>query len=409
MVGCAESDPLRSDGPGGPVPRVEVSVGFSDAPLEGTIFLSPEEESVGWRYSVDVDEDGQFDHVGVLEARIGFLYRFSSPGIHRIAIELEGPAGAEVTEWPVVVNDPEAIRLLAQRSIVTADPSGGATFEGITIDPAGAWLYLGDFSRQQVFRADAATLEPLGPPVDVPAWGGPEGLSVIPSDTLLLVGHKRSSLSVVALPEMTLRRQLPMPGEFYVQALDDTLALTSGMGVNVFDIRTGDGVASAGIQNAWHFSVSPAADRVAVLEERESIIHLLTLPGLAEIGRIPLPVLGVDLVAFDPAGDRLYVMGRGDGVARFVLVDPTEGRILRNLPLAPGGCSWFCVANPTATSSTGRYVAMEAASGVYVIDTEVDLPLYHTSVGLSVAAAPAGDGFYVLRPDGLLSRIEVDP
>src|SRR5687768_13008669 len=79
--------------PSGPAPEVSVSLGFGEPPLEGVLSLAPGAESANWGYSIDLDEDGQVDHEGVLEREIGFAYRFVTPGVHHIAVELSGPDG----------------------------------------------------------------------------------------------------------------------------------------------------------------------------------------------------------------------------------------------------------------------------------------------------------------------------
>ena len=364
------------------------------------------------------------DHAGTLEREIGFAFRFDAPGVHHIAVELSGPNGEQTIDLPVIVNDPQAVRILSQRSLIDPNSDDGE-FEGLTMDRSGRFLYVGDFENSLIYQVDPATLQVLGGPLPLPSpsppFGRAEGLSVTPYDSLLIVAHKHQGLSTVAIPAMTVRRWVPAEADFFVHALDDTLALTrSGSRLLLVDTRSGATLRHASIQGAWHFAVSEARDLVAVLAfsevEAEALV-LVSLSTFEEVGRIQLHELAsAQVVAFDPNEEKIYVVGqrgRGDE-SHFVLVDTTSRSVLLSLPLGPGACRWFCVANPTATAPSGRYVAMEQGGGVYFIDTALDLPRYYTGfrsglAGMSVAASPVEDAFYLLRSDGLLAKVRLEP
>lgn len=417
---CGQGDgPTDRVEPSGPPPGIAVSLGFGGPPLEGFLYLHPTATTEDWGYSIDLNEDDQADHEGIVGRDIGFAYRFESPGVHRIRVDLTGPDGPQTIDAPVVVNDPNAVHILAQRQIVLGGPFLDFSFEGITTDRNGTAVYVADFWQNEIFRLDPSDLQDLGPSLKRPRDRGFEALSVPPSDTLLFVMHKDFGMTVIAIPSMEFRRNIPVEGDFFAHAIDDTLALTTGWGhFSLIDTRSGSHIRALPIPAAWHFSVSPNGSMAAVLNvARPAAVHLVGLLDLQEIDRIDFPNLfSVSTVAFDPAGDRLYVMGSDGQDAHFLLVEVASRTVLLTLPLGPGRCG-YCVANPVATLPSGRFVAMEWGGGTYFIDTELDLPRFHTGIrvgnnffaaGLSVAASPVEEAFYLLRPDGFIQKVRIE-
>ncbi len=410
---ACEGDGTVAPEPMGPEPDFSVSVGFGDPPVEGFARLTPTPESRSWRYELDLDDDGIADHSGILEREIAFRYALSTVGVHRIRVALEGPTGTVTRERVVVVNDPEdGIQVLAQRQIPVEDPSVTG-FEGIAVDRSGEVLFASSFSDGKIYPLSTVDLSPIADPVEVAT--GPEGLSVIPSDSLLVVSHKRFFLTVITLPSLEVRRVIE-PGDFlsgfFVHALTDDEALVgTSSGLRLLSLEDGATLAEAPIRNAWHFDIAPDGGTVALTQNLEGAadsLHLLALPGLNLLRSFQLPVIG-RIVAFDSDG-RLYVMGWDDEGRRFLVVDPLTGEIATDMALDSQGCILgLCAANPAAVSSSGRYVAFEQYPGVIIVDTGLDLPLYRFEHGGSVAASPSGDVFFVLREDGLVSKIIVQP
>jgi sugar lactone lactonase YvrE len=420
-LGCTSDGP-RTGPPmaSGPPPVVSISLGFGESPLEGFVRLTPTFGSANWRYAVDIDEDGQQDHEGILEREIGFAYRFVSLGVHHVTATLFGPEGDEAIEIPLVVNDPEAVRVLNQRAIVDPNSIGHGPFEGITMDLAGRSLFVGDFGRSEIHRLDPTDLRSLAGPLPLPQHPSirfrarAEGLAVNPSDSLLIVASSGFSLFVVAIPSLLLRRELNIEGSFFVHAIDDTLAMSTGSGLVLVDTRSGTTLRRTPIPGAWHFSVSPDKELVAVIARSEAPgIHLVSLSTFDEIARIDLSgLIRPNVVAFDPYEAKLYVMGTREVSSRFLLIDIPSRTVVLDMLLGPGTCG-YCVANPTATASNGRFVAMEQGGGVYFIDTSLDLPRYYIGLrspnqGMSVTASPIEDVFYLLRSDGLLLKVRIE-
>ncbi|MGH7587208.1 MAG: hypothetical protein ACRELU_01315 [Gemmatimonadota bacterium] len=410
-LGCEDSAVAPPE-PSGPEPEFTVSIGFGDPPVQGFARLSPSPESLFWRYSIDIDEDGSPDRSGVLGQEIDFAYTFSSVGVHRIRAELVGPSGAVTRERVVVVNDPgDGIQVLAQRRI---DQSSG--FEGIAVDRSGDLLFASDFGLGRIHPLSTVDLSPLASPLEVQT--GPEGLAVIPSDSLLLVSHKRFYFTVIALPSLEIRRVIENPGGsfvsgFFVRALTDERALVgTSSGFRLLSIEDGTTLAEAPFRNAWHFAVSPDGQTLALTQSLEGAadsLHVLTLPDLTRLLSFRLPVVA-RIVAFDPDG-QLHVLGWDEDFDwRFLVVDPMTGEVGTSMVLESQGCILgFCAANPAAVSSSGRYIAFEQFPGIIIVDTEVDLPLYRFEHAGSVAAAPTGDVFFVLQSDGLVSKIAIEP
>lgn len=416
VSGCkGASSSLHEPGlPAGPAPIVSASLGFGESPVEGFLYLRPSESTTAWTYSVDVDEDGRADHQGILEGEIGFAYRFAAPGVHRIRVSLEGPGRNETSEVPVVVNDPNAVQILVQRDIDGSDPD--AIFEGIAVNRAGTALFVGDFVHSRIHQLDPVDLATTGPPLELrraefEPRGGAEGLSITPSDSILLVAHKYFAFSVVGIPSMEIRRSLQMEGEFFIEALDETTALSIGRTeVVLVDTRTGESIRRLGLPTTRHFASHPAG-RVAVLDGHgpPPTLHIVSLPELEEVGHVPLPQLEfANIVAFDPAGDRVYVVGSdSERRAIFVLIDVATTRVLMTMSLGSRHCIMFWVANPVATLAGGRYVAIEQADGVYFIDTALDLPRFHALVGRSVAASPVENEVFSLEGDGVVTKARI--
>jgi DNA-binding beta-propeller fold protein YncE len=276
--------------------------------------------------------------------------------------------------------------------------------------PVGGHVYAGDFSQGALHQVSATDLTTERPALDLEY--GPEGLAVSRSEGRLFIIHKYEYLNVVSIPEMELVRSMEPFYGYFIRLVGEDHALIGGQfgDIQLVNRETGEVLRSS--PGSWHFDVSPSEDRVAVLHYRDSFeIRLLSLPELTELTVLPLDgVPFADAVAFDPDGSRLYVIGEDSLGERFLAIDLASGDVVRDLRLEGGGCSFYCAANPVAVSSSGRYVFFEQhQSGVLVVDTELDMPLYRAPVTGSVAAAPADDIFYVLRPDGLLSKVAVRP
>jgi DNA-binding beta-propeller fold protein YncE len=429
LIGCGRSEqtmPLDPSIPPpaiGPAPTVKISLGVGESPVEGEVFLSPPEGSQTWRYWVDLDEDGVGDREGTLALGIGFRYRFTEPGVHNIRVILTGPAERQETiDLPIVVNDGGPIRVLAVGRI-DVDPLSGAIFEGIAMSHSGDAVYIASFFGGDLYRLDPMTLEVTGH-IEI----GPrvEGLAIPPSDQFLYAAFKGHDAASVDLASFTVARFFENPGEiggFFIAAPQDGRALIGGQGpLGLIDMETGailDRFRAPGEEftSTWHFDISPDGQSAAVISRGEGQgLHIMDMNTLDSIRELPLGEMTFpEIVAFHPSGERLYLFGYSENVGGlFVVLDVETGELKQRLVLGPGSCGSFCVANPTATSLSGRYVAVEWQGGAYFIDTETDLPEHSitpffgfSAPGFSVAASPVEDVFYFLRSDGLVQKIAI--
>lgn len=408
--------------PEGPAPFVEVSLGFGDVPVEGEVFLSPPAGSRNWRYEIDLDEDGRSDREGVLGLGIGFRYRFATPGIHRIRTILTGPEDDPVEiESLVVANDQGAIRILAAGQVPPVDPDW-VSFEGITMTHSGDALYVANYSGGSLHRVDPATFSVTGVIEDM--GYSIEGISIAPGDGTLYATYKYRHMAAVDLATFELERffERGSPAGFFIHAVDEHHALIGGEGaLALVDMRTGvivrrfDAPGSE-FTDTWHFALAPDGQAAAVIVyDGEYSLHLVDVSTLQSVGRMPLGRMTYPRsLAFHPQGDRLYVIGyQEDEGALFMALALETGEILREVRLGSLFCSLYCVASPTATLRSGRFVAFEWHGGAIFIDTELDLPRHSIPglgglTGFSVTASTVEDVFYFLRSDGLIQKVAIE-
>jgi hypothetical protein len=208
ILGCndsgGEAGPIEPPPPTGPTPSVEVTLGFGDAPVEGTVFLTPPTGSAHWRYSIDLDEDGIPDHEGALGLRIGFRYRFAQAGVHSIRTVLTGPdERRHEVESLVIVNDQGPIHIIAASRVLPLDPMR-ISFEGITMSHAGDALYVANYSGGSLHRLDPTTLSVTG--IIEEMSYSVEGLAVSPLDSFLFATYKYTHIAVVDLKDFEIER-----------------------------------------------------------------------------------------------------------------------------------------------------------------------------------------------------------
>lgn len=394
---CGSDDPSGPARPSGPEPAVLVDHDFGEPPVEGTLRIIPGSGTAGWSYRVDAIPPETTDRAGDLNAPVAVPYRFESHGVHLIRVELIGPEGPVIVEKAIVVLDPESdFEVLAQRPVEEIWPDAAlhdALYpEGIVMDPDGRWLYAANYPSGELVRINPATLEVVD---RLQLARQLEGLSVTPTGDRLFAVHKGIGLSVVDLSSFT---ATSMPASVahghFIQALDQVYALVSGSGLFArVDMERGVVEENAAHVGAHpHFDVFPDGQRVVagVSPWQElPFLEILSLPSLSSLRSIPIEELAsIQIVAVDPAGDRLYVIGRRGGETRFVLVDADTGEVLTSTGLGSKAC--VCVANPVVTYASGRYIAFEHGGSVVVVDTELDLPRYLFEPGDPLAGGPSG-------------------
>jgi DNA-binding beta-propeller fold protein YncE len=409
ILGCSDG-PSAPAGASGSIPSITVDRDFGEPPVAGTLRIVPGTDTVGWNYGVEAVPPATEGRTGELDAEVAIPFRFESPGVHVIRVELFGPGEPIVVDKPIIVVDPDSdFEVLAQRRADEIWPDAvlnDVLFpEGIVMDREGRWLYAANYPSGELVRIDPATLEVVDR-LQLPRQL--EGLTITPTGDRLFAVHKGHGLSVVDLSSFTATSIPPSVAEgHFIQALDDVHAIVSGHSsfatVDVDRMIVESEVTH--LQAHPHFGVFPDGQRVvAGVSPYQDVpfLEILSLPSLSPLQSIPIEELqAIQMVAVDPDGERVYVIGRRDDETRFVLVDAITHEILESVSLGPNGC--ICASNPVASFASGRYVAFERGGAVVVVDTELDLPRYLFDVGdplaggpSSVAAQPDSDVVFVL-------------
>jgi hypothetical protein len=371
----------------------------------GELILDPIPGEDVWRYEVDLDADGTIEFASLLTELVELFYRFETPGVHPIRIRLTFEEFEEEVERLAVVNDPDAIEVLAERKL--PDP-GPPIYEGITIDHAGEALYVGNYWEGILYRIDPTTLADLTPPIQLNPQI--EGLATAPSDSLLFVARKNFAMSIVAIPSMEFRRRLA-PSGFFVKPLSESTIVVGGQDFGVFDFMIGDFVVQR--PDAWHFSISPDQSRIAALDlPNEPFASLYTLPDLVLEQTIRIDGLEpLYTVQFDPSGEVFYVMGWTGEQMAIVVIDAASGVQAGSTSIPNSAICHLCAANPTAVSANGRYIAFEGSlPGLVIVDTELRAPRFELRgpVGGAVTASPTEPNvFFTVSNTGLLAKIRI--
>ncbi|HUF90046.1 MAG TPA: hypothetical protein VMR66_08700 [Gemmatimonadota bacterium] len=391
-AGCDSSSSPAAPTASGLAPHVEFDVSFGEAPLTGTLRLTPFQNSVGWRYRVE--GLGEEPVEGAIEDAVSLAYRFESVGSHRVRVEVIGDDDPVVVEKRLVVTDPDSdFEVLGLLPVEEIWSGGGATLpEGIVLDAREVYLYVADYPRGEVVEIDAGTMEPSNVERRFHLLAGAEGLDLTPSGQLLLAAHKQSMFSATWLRGDAPGWQTEGIGEHYVEVLDESHALVSGLPLVLVNLDRREVEHEAASFHARHFAVDRQRGRVAVANLSDGAIEILELPSLEALRTIPLDPFHSALVAFDPHEDKAYAVAEDEaGLAWFLVFNPTTGARLSTTPLGTPGCSGFCAANPVTTFGEGRFVAFEQPSSVLVVDTALDQPRYRFGTPpIGVIGGPAG-------------------
>lgn len=410
--------------PPGTAPTVDTTVGFGDPPVSGTVTIRRQEPSEAWSFSVDLDSDGDAEASGEVGNGADVPFVFTTPGIHRIRVELSLEGERFQTERLVIVNDLAASEVLRTVAI-PADGEPELGLEGITLGEgaAGLELYVAMAFAKRVFRLDPITLE-VQSEISLAAQAGNtlEGMDLDPTGEFLYVVSKHHQLFSLATPDLTVDRVVGISGAtFTVHALSPRIVLTGGGGpVSQVDTRDGTILNARSILGAVNFAVSADGAALALIQRSDNgqrFIRLLQVPSFVDLETVELPAGFEPVVtAFKPSGDKVYVLGKeagASGLVRFLVIEVTTGEIAKDQPLEECGiCLSSTIANPYAVSFDGRFVIFPSDLGAYVVDSALDLPTLR--IGgfegcCNAAASPTAYEFYFAQTSGEVSIVRLSP
>jgi hypothetical protein len=385
-------------------PTVDLSVGFGDPPVTGVVEVRRQDPSDPWSFSVDLDANGSVDAAGQVGNGADVPFEFTTPGIHRVRVELSLGGQRFQTERLVIVNDlaaSEVVRTVAIPPRDEPEPS----LEGIAIGQGstGLELYVAMAFAKRVFRLDPVTLE-VQAEISLASenLNTLEGMDLDPAGEALYVVSKSHRLITLTAPDLTVESILPVDGAaFTVHAMSLGVALTGGEGsISIVDTREGTILNSRLILGAVNFAVASDETALALIlrpDDGPRFIRFLRVPEFTDIGTTVLP-LGFEpsVLSFEPSGELLYVLGGTSESAQFIAIDAASLQIVFEQPLeGPPGAFRLTIANAHATSLDGRFVVFPSLHGAYVVDTSVDLPLLRIPLGCcNVAASPTTNEFY---------------
>ncbi|MGH7542907.1 MAG: YncE family protein [Gemmatimonadota bacterium] len=403
-------------------PTVDISVGFGDSPVAGTVMIRRQNLSEPWLFSVDIDSNGDADATGPIGSGADVPFEFASPGVHRILVELSLEGNRFETERLVIVNDLTASEVI--RTVpIPVDDEPVVSLEGITIGGGGTGLelYVAMSLARRVFRLDPSTLE-VQAEISLASEnvGTLEGMDLDPAGGFLYVVSKNQSLISLTASDLTLSQILGVSGTaFTVYALSPGMVLSGGEGtVSLVDTNDGTIVNARQIRGAVNFAVSSDGTMLGLIQRLDDggqLIRFLAVPSLDDLESTNLPAGFLPkVVAFKPSQEKLYVLGEEpvvSGRARLITIEVATGQIVADQVLeACGLCLSFTIANPYADSFDGRFVVFPTALGAYIVDVNLDLPIHRTGFSgcCNVASSPTTNEFYFANTAGEVSIVRLN-
>ncbi len=393
---CLACSDLGSAGPTGPppadLPVVTANPGFGDPRLMGELVIQPVSTGpeAGWAYRADVDGDGEFESSGVVDSTVRLPYGFDAKGVHLLHVRFERAGRRFDVERPVVVNDPDATRVVDQIDL----PEVFAGLEGIVADDTGT-LYVSDGTSLRLYRLSTNPLA-LEKQIQLPQTfdgirtGVTEGLALAAGNQLVAV-HKEYSISVLSTPDLDVlghyeANTTTFP-EFFVVPEPSGNVVIGKQGVARLDPSTGEVLRDRKIVDGWNFALSPDGQAIAELirgsgpfANGSGSVTLLRAQDFASAWTTDLAEVRPWAAQFGPGGRLLYVFGTENYDAdRLVVLDVATGEILKDIRLGSDPLAGqLGVANPSVVSSDGRFIVFSSRAGAYLVDTESGLPAYRT-------------------------------
>jgi hypothetical protein len=393
---------------------VRATLAFGDSPLVGELRILPSAGATDWHYSVDLNRDGRVDEAGFLLLGVSIAYEFRKPGLHPIIVELERGDERHRFERVVVVNDPTAVRTLAQASLA----QGYTSFGGIAVDRSGRNIFIAGGDNGSLFvlnPVDLTTRWSLPLPYD--ENHGPEGVALEAERVLVDVGD---SIVAVQLTDRAIQESIVDAhwGPFLIRRPDGRVYVAGFAGVGLVDPAAGKTLRARDVEfDGGPVALSPDGRALAFVQGYAPAVLFILDPDQLSAGRMIVFEQNLSApaaISFDEDGHHVYALFAGADW-RLLVLEVSTGKILKDLVVARGGSPSFGV-NPVTLSSDGRFVVFSTPRGALFVDTRLDLPRFRTVKGnleravgcCNVAASPTSNDFFFTDPEaGSVSKVRL--
>lgn len=356
-------------------------------------------------YFVDLDHDGRAEETGSLGLGVIVGYEFDEVGPHRILLTVSNEEGRLTVERTVVVNDPEALELVAMRREVIE-----GVFGGLTIDPAEMAVYASAPLDDLLLKLDPSDLTVnwrLSLSIDdVPHRAGGVATSQDGGSVYVDVGDSLVRIDVSGNQPGPLERFARADRGAVVERLPNgDLLAGGGDGALIIDDETGEIVAESEHFASPDLEASPDG-RVAILGG--CCIRLLSSNDLSELWRIPF-VFNAYSAHFSETGDLLFVLIRTSEEWVLTVVETDSGTVERRYRLERAGSHDMAHWNtgPTALTADGRFVVFATDVGALVVDGVTGEP-HSWEVSGALDPKPTGCCNVVSTMKGLLFASGID-
>lgn len=350
--------------------------------MNGRILLAGAPDGPTWSYTVDLDGDGSSDADGTLESgeQEDLTYRFKSPGIHLVRIDLRTGGRIERVERYVVVNDPGFLRSVSSFSM--PEENSRSSFEGIAVSEVLNRLYLGEATERRIHMLSLDDFRLLGVADNLGSRNTLEGFAFDDTEQKLYVLDKSSNLQV--FDGLTLVRGQEYPigqAQHFIALTPMSVLWVSTPALIAWDDQMARTVLDDSL-GVLHFDLFVEGEKILFSSYDGEISRVGVADAAGHLAwRTPLRAgLFAHVVAFSPEADFAYVLASLSHQRwKFLRLDVSNGTLDYEMDLGPcESACWAGAANPFARTAHGRFVVVPTYAGAFFIDTDLHLPRYRT-------------------------------